>query len=198
MPSIELLHPLKFKGWNWGVVLYEGVGLEVAAVGVNSRIAMLVELPCLIAYLEVALNTPLVPPLQSFLLHPHADHFCVRTSESEGGMREGGRAASTCWGVVVAPWIVLHANARANESAPSKSDPPALSPRTGIRSTTHTRAHTHTHTRTHTHNHSTPARPQTGTGKSHTMEGREDPPSERGIIPNTFDYIFSRIKSESG
>lgn len=38
---------------------------------------------------------------------------------------------------------------------------------------------------------------QTGTGKSHTMEGREDPPDQRGIIPNTFEYIFQRIGRES-
>mmetsp|Transcript_12810 Transcript_12810/g.33988 ORF Transcript_12810/g.33988 Transcript_12810/m.33988 type:complete len:804 (+) Transcript_12810:279-2690(+) len=38
---------------------------------------------------------------------------------------------------------------------------------------------------------------QTGTGKSHTMEGKEEPPELRGIIPNTFDYIFSRIGRES-
>jgi len=39
---------------------------------------------------------------------------------------------------------------------------------------------------------------QTGTGKSHTMEGKEEPPELRGIIPNTFDYIFTRIGQESG
>ncbi|GMH37875.1 hypothetical protein BSKO_05759 [Bryopsis sp. KO-2023] len=39
---------------------------------------------------------------------------------------------------------------------------------------------------------------QTGTGKSHTMEGRDDPPDQKGTIPNTFDYIFNRISKESG
>lgn len=39
---------------------------------------------------------------------------------------------------------------------------------------------------------------QTGTGKSHTMEGKEEPAELRGIIPNTFDYIFQRIGRESG
>ncbi len=34
---------------------------------------------------------------------------------------------------------------------------------------------------------------QTGTGKSHTMEGKDEPPELRGIIPNTFDYIFQVI-----
>lgn len=29
------------------------------------------------------------------------------------------------------------------------------------------------------------------------MEGKEDPPDLRGIIPNTFDYIFSVIARES-
>jgi kinesin family protein 3/17 len=38
---------------------------------------------------------------------------------------------------------------------------------------------------------------QTGTGKSHTMEGREEPVEERGIIPNTFQYIFNTIAQNS-
>lgn len=38
---------------------------------------------------------------------------------------------------------------------------------------------------------------QTGTGKSHTMEGRDEPPELRGIIPNTFDYIFQVIGRDS-
>jgi kinesin family protein 3/17 len=29
------------------------------------------------------------------------------------------------------------------------------------------------------------------------MEGKDDPPDLRGIIPNTFDYIFSVIAKES-
>ncbi len=42
-----------------------------------------------------------------------------------------------------------------------------------------------------------PLWPQTGTGKSHTMEGKDEPPELRGIIPNTFDYIFTEIGSRS-
>ncbi len=38
---------------------------------------------------------------------------------------------------------------------------------------------------------------QTGTGKSFTMEGKEDPPELRGIIPNTFNYIFDTIARQS-
>jgi len=34
---------------------------------------------------------------------------------------------------------------------------------------------------------------QTGTGKTHTMEGSLDPPAERGIIPNAFDTVFADI-----
>ena len=34
---------------------------------------------------------------------------------------------------------------------------------------------------------------QTGTGKTHSMEGKEDPPSERGIIPNAFETVFADI-----
>ncbi|CAD8136873.1 unnamed protein product [Paramecium octaurelia] len=36
---------------------------------------------------------------------------------------------------------------------------------------------------------------QTGTGKTHTMEGKDDPPTLRGIIPRTFDHIFQRIEN---
>ncbi|KAM3140267.1 hypothetical protein pb186bvf_007623 [Paramecium bursaria] len=36
---------------------------------------------------------------------------------------------------------------------------------------------------------------QTGTGKTHTMEGKDDPPSNRGIIPRTFDHVFQRIEN---
>jgi hypothetical protein len=35
---------------------------------------------------------------------------------------------------------------------------------------------------------------QTGCGKTHTMQGRADPPDLRGIIPNSFDHIFDAIK----
>eukprot|EP01041_Mallomonas_annulata_P002751 gene2751-5419_t len=34
---------------------------------------------------------------------------------------------------------------------------------------------------------------QTGAGKTHTMEGRPDPPNLRGIIPNSFQHIFEYI-----
>lgn len=37
---------------------------------------------------------------------------------------------------------------------------------------------------------------QTGTGKTHTMEGRPGP-STQGIIPNAFDYIFAWINETS-
>eukprot|EP00284_Hemiselmis_tepida_P000280 CAMPEP_0174950646 /NCGR_PEP_ID=MMETSP1355-20121228/94441_1 /TAXON_ID=464990 /ORGANISM="Hemiselmis tepida, Strain CCMP443" /LENGTH=459 /DNA_ID=CAMNT_0016198277 /DNA_START=43 /DNA_END=1420 /DNA_ORIENTATION=- len=35
---------------------------------------------------------------------------------------------------------------------------------------------------------------QTGTGKTHTMEGQWDPPELRGIIPRTFLHIFQQIE----
>ncbi|CAK61968.1 unnamed protein product (macronuclear) [Paramecium tetraurelia] len=35
---------------------------------------------------------------------------------------------------------------------------------------------------------------QTGTGKTHTMEGKNDPPHERGITPRTFDHIIKVIE----
>jgi hypothetical protein len=38
---------------------------------------------------------------------------------------------------------------------------------------------------------------QTGTGKSFTMEGKNDPPELRGIIPNAFNYIFETIARQS-
>jgi kinesin family member 3B len=34
---------------------------------------------------------------------------------------------------------------------------------------------------------------QTGAGKTHTMEGKPDPPHLRGIIPNSFQHIFEHI-----
>lgn len=34
-------------------------------------------------------------------------------------------------------------------------------------------------------------------GKSHTMEGRDEPVEERGIMPNTFAYVFEQIAKES-
>ena len=36
---------------------------------------------------------------------------------------------------------------------------------------------------------------QTGSGKTHTMEGRPDPPNMRGIIPNSFQHIFEHVNS---
>lgn len=38
---------------------------------------------------------------------------------------------------------------------------------------------------------------QTGTGKSFTMEGKDDPRDLRGIIPNTFNYVFDTISQHS-
>jgi Kinesin motor domain len=35
---------------------------------------------------------------------------------------------------------------------------------------------------------------QTGCGKTHTMQGRSDPPELRGIIPNSFDHIFDHVQ----
>ncbi len=34
---------------------------------------------------------------------------------------------------------------------------------------------------------------QTGTGKTYTMEGYQDIPEERGVIPNSFEHIFTHI-----
>ena len=34
---------------------------------------------------------------------------------------------------------------------------------------------------------------QTGTGKTFTMEGKEEPAELRGIIPQAFDHIFNEI-----
>lgn len=34
---------------------------------------------------------------------------------------------------------------------------------------------------------------QTGTGKTHTMEGNKDDETEKGIIPRTFDHIIKSI-----
>jgi kinesin family protein 3/17 len=34
---------------------------------------------------------------------------------------------------------------------------------------------------------------QTGTGKTYTMEGVKDDPGQRGVIPNSFDHVFSHI-----
>eukprot|EP00656_Telonema_subtile_P020540 TRINITY_DN2164_c0_g1_i1.p1 TRINITY_DN2164_c0_g1~~TRINITY_DN2164_c0_g1_i1.p1 ORF type:complete len:807 (-),score=268.75 TRINITY_DN2164_c0_g1_i1:182-2602(-) len=37
---------------------------------------------------------------------------------------------------------------------------------------------------------------QTGTGKSHTMQGINDPPEMRGIIPNSFEHVFDNIAAD--
>lgn len=34
---------------------------------------------------------------------------------------------------------------------------------------------------------------QTGCGKSFTMQGIEDPPSQRGVIPRAFEHIFESM-----
>ena len=39
---------------------------------------------------------------------------------------------------------------------------------------------------------------QTGTGKTHTMEGKDEPPELRGIIPNTFHRVFQEIEEGAG
>jgi len=38
---------------------------------------------------------------------------------------------------------------------------------------------------------------QTGTGKSHTMQGKNEPPEMRGIIPNSFVQVFDKIASDN-
>ncbi|KAL4456588.1 hypothetical protein ABPG74_000695 [Tetrahymena malaccensis] len=38
---------------------------------------------------------------------------------------------------------------------------------------------------------------QTGTGKTHTIQGKNDPICERGIIPRSFEHIFRSIKGTS-
>ena len=38
---------------------------------------------------------------------------------------------------------------------------------------------------------------QTGTGKTHTMEGKPESASERGIIPNAFNDVFDQIDASS-
>ena len=37
---------------------------------------------------------------------------------------------------------------------------------------------------------------QTGTGKTYTMEGKGDDPSQQGVIPNSFDKIFATIDAD--
>ena len=39
---------------------------------------------------------------------------------------------------------------------------------------------------------------QTGTGKTHTMEGKYEPADLRGIIPNTFHRVFQEIEDGAG
>mmetsp|Transcript_31214 Transcript_31214/g.62040 ORF Transcript_31214/g.62040 Transcript_31214/m.62040 type:complete len:532 (+) Transcript_31214:131-1726(+) len=36
---------------------------------------------------------------------------------------------------------------------------------------------------------------QTGAGKTHTMEGKPDPPNQRGIIPHSFYHIFEHVNT---
>eukprot|EP00878_Enallax_costatus_P045588 GHUV01055007.1.p1 GENE.GHUV01055007.1~~GHUV01055007.1.p1 ORF type:complete len:201 (+),score=40.86 GHUV01055007.1:393-995(+) len=38
---------------------------------------------------------------------------------------------------------------------------------------------------------------QTGTGKTHTMEGYSDDPAQQGIIPQSFDHVFRAIESSA-
>jgi hypothetical protein len=38
---------------------------------------------------------------------------------------------------------------------------------------------------------------QTGTGKTHTMEGKDSPPDLKGMLPRAFDQIFDHIASSS-
>ncbi|CAM9218014.1 unnamed protein product [Chrysoparadoxa australica] len=38
---------------------------------------------------------------------------------------------------------------------------------------------------------------QTGCGKTHTMQGYQDPPELRGVIPNSFDHIFENVTAAS-
>ena len=38
---------------------------------------------------------------------------------------------------------------------------------------------------------------QTGTGKTHTMDGYSDDPEQQGIIPNSFVHVFSAIENSS-
>ena len=37
-----------------------------------------------------------------------------------------------------------------------------------------------------------------GTGKTHSMEGKDEPPELRGIIPQSFDHIFATIEQSTG
>eukprot|EP00227_Mantoniella_beaufortii_P001149 CAMPEP_0197614672 /NCGR_PEP_ID=MMETSP1326-20131121/59645_1 /TAXON_ID=1155430 /ORGANISM="Genus nov. species nov., Strain RCC2288" /LENGTH=429 /DNA_ID=CAMNT_0043183549 /DNA_START=129 /DNA_END=1415 /DNA_ORIENTATION=+ len=39
---------------------------------------------------------------------------------------------------------------------------------------------------------------QTGTGKTHSMEGKDEPPEMRGIIPNAFNHVFDSIYGQTG
>ena len=39
---------------------------------------------------------------------------------------------------------------------------------------------------------------QTGTGKTHTMEGKDEPPELRGIIPSAFNHVFDAIDGSEG
>ena len=39
---------------------------------------------------------------------------------------------------------------------------------------------------------------QTGTGKTHSMEGKLDVPELRGIIPQSFDHVFAAVEGSDG
>ena len=39
---------------------------------------------------------------------------------------------------------------------------------------------------------------QTGTGKTHTMEGKDEPPELRGVIPSAFNHVFDAIDGSEG
>ena len=39
---------------------------------------------------------------------------------------------------------------------------------------------------------------QTGSGKTYTISGKEDPPSNRGLLPLAFQHIFSKISQSKG
>lgn len=38
---------------------------------------------------------------------------------------------------------------------------------------------------------------QTGCGKTHTMQGLNDPPEAQGVIPRSFDHIFETIRASN-
>ncbi|CAK4940791.1 unnamed protein product [Aphanomyces euteiches] len=38
---------------------------------------------------------------------------------------------------------------------------------------------------------------QTGCGKTHTMQGKDNPPELRGVIPHAFDHVFDNINADT-